>query len=458
MGLGVLKELPIYCPMFFSACSTADVPRSSVAFVLVHVVSATQSGALDDAKARVLGFLIDGNQALNTIRPMIVRFLAFSRLPGETPSQLNQLRTYTRVNGALLPVSFDSNTSVFHNLVSGTGRLFRALRMETALSVYERSVTTKSNLCSFTAKLVLKEHLQATPPARRSAFDKQMANFYSRGLQKFTQEQATQIPPPLACSRRDCDCFLRRAVHRAGATYIELFAAVPSGPVRNDWPQVASRVADSLWERRVATTSAQPDPFLVWSPSAWPVTLDHLQYRITSFCTSFGFAAEAESEATLLSESEVDDEASLKPLGMCTRWFLRQPRAVPRLREMCQSLQSYHEPQVMLALAHAGQHTFRRLAYDAAEELEVSVHELYFAFVQDSKRDVKCAFFNMLNQVFRDDETPNDCRRNGLRAVVLFAFFETVDAASQSRVHASPEPVTLYNVWASLPFSLSFAT
>jgi len=204
---------------FLSACMTAPVPREHLSLVVVRVIVTNAAGETAPAHCSSSGFLFDTRNTCQALVQASQR-CAESCAGGRGPA------IYTRVpegESPFVPLSVgkDATGTVHENMTRPDGLLRCTVHVSGALRAWQRHCSKQSTLCvKHAAALLTEMEPEAGVPER---------HIYN-GLQKLTGggRPTKTVPAACVCSgNAACDCFMRRAMYRAGTVWLILYAVMP---------------------------------------------------------------------------------------------------------------------------------------------------------------------------------------------------------------------------------------
>lgn len=342
-----LRSLPLNNCDFVSACMTAGVSRVHLTLVIVRVVASGAAGGVDVARCRSLAFLFDGRHDTAALAAAVTTAVSewggtvvYTRLPGATGSVMLSLTTGSRRDNDdddAGPAAACSPRSIIEEMTLPNGMLRSAVHTSGALRAWQRQTSCKSAVCVKTAVAVVAAGGSGGGGARSDAEE---AIFH--GLQKLTGNGRPTPTVPAACECDEtpaCNCFMRRAMYKAGTTWLILYAAVPP-PLR---PMPALVVAAALpatpgWLYRLldgtASESEQPQttamaaPFRDTNPSGTWAQGSGMPFAVMQALWSAtgddGAASESSCDATVSCAAAAPASICTGCMQMCVEYALHQ--------------------------------------------------------------------------------------------------------------------------------------
>lgn len=363
-----LAGLPVNSSDFASACMTARVPRANLKLVIVRMISMSQDdGTVIDPQACVsAGCLVDSRHTLAGLWAAIQ-----STVECVTLAFPGQIRVFTRTpeDGMLMmPASQDGRT-IDEEMTVTDGMLQSAVRVSGALRAWQTQCSIRSTVC-------IRNVLECTGTTETE-------RVLVSGIQKLTGggKPTMTIPEACACTGlATCDCFLKRAMYRAGTVWLVVYAVLP--PNRRKWerrqapppmmPDWVGRLHDGTSSESVCESTVQPNKWPVEMPLFMPFCWDE--------CASEDTLSASESGST--GAKDILPPTGLLEIGVT--WALRQPksRILQILADACKQLGPYYGPPLRSVLGKAGSASWNAnlLRYARVLDSGVSQESMYARF------------------------------------------------------------------------------
>jgi len=274
--------------------------------VVIRFAPSLSSGATDFARCRSTAIVFDAKSTVGQLRDAV--FDAVRQSFRVERTNLARAHLYTRVSASIVPVDLSlavdgRSATVARETVVGGGCLRGSTHLGSALDAYERHCELRTTLCIRRATCIFHEWQRVSSQLRLSSEERRFAAMYAvagrhprlfanarhqgtsgaarspatltratrrrqyiRGLRRLGAANPTdRVPEASRCSERDgCDCFMRRAMWRAGDTWLILYVVMPPPSAQQqhrEWTgltsrrPVAQRMADEWIVRLVDESS-----------------------------------------------------------------------------------------------------------------------------------------------------------------------------------------------------------
>ena len=148
MPIGPLNELPLRASDFASVCFTAPIPDRHVRLVIVRLVASASTGSST-------ALLFDGRNSVARLKTAVLD--ATQSTFNVSRSIMRRAIVYTRISGAIIPVSERGAGTVNDESVVAGGCLRGSLHIGNALRAYIQHSERKSLVCAKNTHHVLLE-------------------------------------------------------------------------------------------------------------------------------------------------------------------------------------------------------------------------------------------------------------------------------------------------------------
>lgn len=261
MPLGPLTQLPLKSTDFASVCFTAGVPERHLRLVIVRLVP-SRHASTDYAQCRSTALLVDARSPVTQLRKALFDAVR-SSMHVATPT-LERSHLYTRISGSVVPVDTlerGARSVADESTVPG-GCLRGSSHLGNALHAYQKHCEHRTRLCIRRAQSVYAAWQRQSPQLRMSPDERHFSSMYIQGLARLGVANPTQrLPADCVCSgRSDCDCFMRRALWRAGNMWLIFYVVTPpTVRVRTAWQTSATVTAPPALASATTTTTTDEE-------------------------------------------------------------------------------------------------------------------------------------------------------------------------------------------------------
>ena len=289
-------SLPVAAADMASACMTARVPRAHLTLVVVRVVVTDAAGVVVPGACHAVGVLTDNRHTLAGLYTNVAGAVAACR---RDPGPPDAVLVYTKLAApaAFVHVPMHGDMTLAEHMTVADGAFRDATRTGGAVYAWQRQCSVRTRVCIADAVrgLTAAQRLRVPPE-------------YAIGLGKLTGggKPTQRVPDACACTRDPaCDCFMRRAMYRAGTTWLVVYAVIP--PPRVTGPR--------RWEYRLAMAASS-------SVSSWAMRLQDDDGALGCTVLPHMQCAAWPAECPLLvpvlwSRTAVDDDDTLSASEAC---------------------------------------------------------------------------------------------------------------------------------------------
>jgi len=459
MPLGALNDLPLKSSDFASVCFTARVPERHLRLVIVRLVPAHANGATNYERCRSTALLFDARSPVVQLRQAI--FDAVRSTLNVAPAKLERAHLYTRISGSVVPVDVDSGgqSSVATESVVAGGCLRGSSHMGNALHAYTKHCESKTPLCISTAARVYEACTRERTQLRMSQDERHFSAMYLQGLRRLgVANPTTHLPSECMCTGQlTCDCFMRRAMWRAGNMWLIFYVVMPPTDevVRapTSWCLVAvtppqapplTTDVDVEWIGKLIdadTASGDTSPLRTVRPSDWhrttneyteltgvtPVSAVEAVARLTSATADEAmFALDGDDDSSASSSTCSLSSAGLSLLEAATVWALECDDFLVELGAASHSLGLYYRAMLHYVLSKAQRRHFVARTVRRARQLARAIGDAHFMRAMRPCDDGLAALGASIALVVEHESaaeprTLRSCRSTGYALVVVVA-------------------------------------